>query len=84
VLAFATVGPCPEPRRLDDILQSHLIDPALLRTDRFEAFVRDRAVRLLDLIEEATGRPVAGRDSDEVREVFGGPLSRKESAGRGA
>jgi hypothetical protein len=61
--------------RLDDILGSHLIDPSLLRADAFGAFIRARASCLLDLIEEATGRPVTGRDSDEVVATFGGPLT---------
>jgi hypothetical protein len=41
--------------RLDEYLISHLIDPALLRADRFEAFMEDRQRRLLALIERATG-----------------------------
>jgi hypothetical protein len=60
--------------RLDAILRSHLIDPALLRADQFASFIRARASRLLDLIEGATGRPVAGRDSEEVVKTFGGSL----------
>jgi hypothetical protein len=60
--------------RLCDILGSHLIDPQLLWGDDFAGFIRDRASRLLHLIEEATGKPVAGRDADEVVETFGGPL----------
>jgi hypothetical protein len=60
--------------RLDGILRSHVIEPPLLQADKFDAFIRGRASRLLDLIEGATGRPVAGRDSDEVVKTFGGPL----------
>jgi hypothetical protein len=60
--------------RLDEILSSHIIDPSLLRSDQFETFIRTRATGLLDLVEEATGRPVAGRDSEEVSKVFGGFL----------
>jgi len=60
--------------RLDEILQSHQIDPALLRSDGFEEFIRDRAGRLLDLIERAMGKAISGRDSEEVIREFGGPL----------
>ncbi|MFO0757496.1 MAG: DUF262 domain-containing protein [Byssovorax sp.] len=60
--------------RLDEILRTHLIDPALLRADDFSGFIRDRATRLLDMIERATGRTVSGRDSDEVKAAFGGAL----------
>jgi hypothetical protein len=42
--------------RLDTYLKSHLIDPSLLRADKFEAFMGDRQKRLLALIEQATGK----------------------------
>ena len=43
-----------ERARMDGYLASHLIDPALLRADSFEAFMVDRQKRLLSLIEQAT------------------------------
>jgi hypothetical protein len=46
----------------------------MLRRDDFDAFVRDRACRLLDLIEQATGKVVVGRDSEETSSAFGGAL----------
>ncbi len=61
--------------RLDDILTTHLINPLLLRSDEFMGFIRERAACLLDLIESATGKSVAGRDSQEVMEIFCGPLT---------
>jgi hypothetical protein len=61
--------------RLEVILTSHLINPTLLWGDDFTGFIRERAARLLDLIEVATGKPVAGRDSDEVVKTFGGSLT---------
>ncbi len=63
-----------QPDRLDSILRSHLIDPVLLRNDAFDAFIRDRAIKLLDVIEGATGKQVTGRDSDETVKAFGGSL----------
>ena len=42
--------------KLDSYLQSHLIDPALLRADTFEVFMEDRQRRLLALIEQAMGK----------------------------
>lgn len=42
--------------RLDAYLRSHLIDPAILRSDKFEVFMADRQKRLLVLIEQATGK----------------------------
>ena len=56
--------------RLDDYLESHLVDPALLRADDFERFMADRQTRLLALIERATGRAAyAGGVEEEGVEV---------------
>lgn len=63
-----------QPKRLDEILETHLIDPRQLRTDDFHGFICHRAGRLLDLIEEAMGKRVTGRDSDEVIRAFGVPI----------
>ena len=56
---------------LDDYLTSHLIDPALLRGDHFDAFMEDRQKRLLALIEQAMGKaayagnvPEEGEDNE--------------------
>lgn len=55
-----------EQARLDGYLRSHLIDPALLRCDGFEAFMADRQKQLLGLIEQATGKSAyAGDVGDE-------------------
>ena len=43
---------------LDGYLRSHLIDPARLRADGFEAFIEDRQSQLLGLIEQATGQKI--------------------------
>lgn len=67
--------------RLNEILASHVIEPTLLCSDDFDGFFRARAAALLDLIEEATGKPVTGRDSEEVVEAFGGPLTRDRAQG---
>ena len=45
-----------DPKKLDGYLASHLIDPSLLRADRFEDFRMDRQKKLLALIEQATGK----------------------------
>lgn len=42
--------------KLDAYLRSHLVDPALLRSDKFEAFMEDRQKQLLTLIEHAMGK----------------------------
>ena len=62
--------PAIEGHRLDEYLKSHLIDPLLLRSDNFDAFMVDRQKRLLALIERATGRVAyAGADQDEGEDV---------------
>jgi hypothetical protein len=63
------------PARLDDLVRSHQASPEHLRNDDFNAFLRDRATRLLDLIERAMGKTVSGRESDEVIAAFGAPLT---------
>ena len=65
-----------KPEDLDRTLRSHLIEPGLIRDNDFDAFFQARARRLLDLIENATGKPIAGRDSEVGVMAFGGPLSR--------
>ncbi len=51
------------PAEQDDILRSHLIDPALLRADDFEASFVARKQALLQLIADAMGKTaVAGGD----------------------
>ena len=57
--------------KLDGYLASHLIDPALLRADKFEEFMGDRQKRLLALIEQAMGKnsytgsvPEEGEDAE--------------------
>lgn len=61
--------------RLDEILRTHQLEPGLLRSDAFDEFIWVRATRLLNLIEDAMGKTVSGRDSDEVISAFGAPLS---------
>jgi hypothetical protein len=45
--------------RMDQILRTHLIDPAILRSDDFNAFFRAREEALLTAIEKAMGKPIA-------------------------
>jgi len=54
------------PAWLDDILRTHLIEPAYLRADDFEAFFKARIEALSGLISEAMGKPVVeGHGSNE-------------------
>jgi hypothetical protein len=56
-------------------LMTHLVDPETLWADDYEQFVIERARRMLDAIETATGREIT-RDSHDVIEKFGQELPR--------
>lgn len=47
------------PTDLDAILETHVIDPAILRTDDFERFYEARFEQLLRRIESAMGKSIA-------------------------
>lgn len=57
------------PESLDQILRSHLIDPAALRADDFEAFWKARKAALAALAAEAQGKPVP-IDEDDPAEGY--------------
>ncbi|MEO7086692.1 MAG: DUF262 domain-containing protein [Gemmatimonadaceae bacterium] len=53
-------------QKLGEYLESHLIDPRLLRSDSFDAFLAARQKDLLSLIEQATGKVAyVGTDEEE-------------------
>lgn len=52
-------------------ISSHKIDYHLLSTDNFNGYFVDRAKKMLDRIEKATGKTIAGRDSEETIKEFG-------------
>jgi hypothetical protein len=56
-------------------VESHLIDYDALAADDFDAFFLDRAKRLLDVIEQAMGKEVPDRASDETVAAFGHVLN---------
>jgi hypothetical protein len=56
--------------KLDGYVRSHLINPILLRSDNFEAFMEDRQKQLLALIEKAMGKSVYdGTAAEEGEEL---------------
>ncbi|MBR4382595.1 MAG: DUF262 domain-containing protein [Selenomonadaceae bacterium] len=59
---------------INEFLKLHFADPELGRADNFDAFIVDRAKKILDAVEELTGRKVVGRDSPEIKSKFGAPL----------
>ncbi|GAA0261291.1 hypothetical protein LNAOJCKE_4110 [Methylorubrum aminovorans] len=52
----SSTAPPIEGATLDGHLRSHLIDPAQLRSDNFEAFMESRQKALLEIIEQAMGK----------------------------
>lgn len=56
---------------LDSYLESHWLDVLECRQDRFDEFIIKRASKLLDAIEMAMGKPVPGRECEEVIQNFG-------------
>lgn len=65
-------NPPMEPARLDEHLESHLIDTACLRSDDFAGFVVARREALLGLIEAATGKTVyRGQGQNEDQDFAG-------------
>ena len=60
---------------LDSYLETHMINVTFCRADDFNQFFIERAKKLMDMIEVATGKAIAGRDSENVVKDFGGALS---------
>ena len=54
-------------QQIDAALESHMVNPTLLRSDDFFLYVTDRATRILDCIQKAMGKMVAGRNSADKR-----------------
>jgi hypothetical protein len=57
-----------DSQKLDAYLRSHLINPELLRSDRFAEFMEDRQKGLLVLIEGAMGKAAYSGDVPEEGE----------------
>lgn len=62
------------PDVLNTYLETHFIDVSSCRADAFDAYFLKRAIVLLDSIEQAMGKAVPGRDSEETIQAFGGSL----------
>lgn len=60
---------------LDGYLETHWINVNAARNDDFNTFIVSRAIKLLDAIAVAMGKPISGRDGEEVINNFGAPLT---------
>ena len=56
---------------LNEYLTTHWIDVESCRNDDFNTYFVKRASSLLNAIEKATGKPISGRDSEDVKKEFG-------------
>lgn len=59
---------------LKDRIESHMINFEYLKQDDFDNYFIDRAKKLLNLIENAMGKNVSDRGSDDTIEQFGKSL----------
>ena len=59
---------------LNTYLASHWIDVSSCRDDDFNTYFVKRAAALLDAIEKATGKPISGRNSEDVIKEYGQAL----------
>lgn len=60
--------------QMREAISSHKVDYDLLKSDNFDGFIVDRAIRILDRIEQAMGKAVSGRDSEDTIKAFGSAL----------
>lgn len=56
-------------------ISSHKVNYDLLASDNFDAYFVDRAIKLLNRIEKATGKTISGRDSEETIREYGCSLA---------
>lgn len=64
-----------DSEELNTYLKSHWIDVESCRNDDFNSHIVHRAKMLLNAIENATGKSISGKDSDEVVKLFGVELN---------
>lgn len=65
---------------LDKYLKTHWLDINDCRNDDFDTHIVHRAKQLLNAIEQATAKPISGRDSKEVVDGFGAVLTNDTQA----
>ena len=52
---------------IDNLLRTHVINPELVRSDRFYDFIDDRKESIFKLMENAMGKPII-RDAQNINE----------------
>jgi len=59
-----------DPNLINVFVSSHILKYEYLSSDDFDNFITDRASRILDLIENATGKKITDRGSEDVLKEF--------------
>ena len=59
---------------LDAFIETHAVNPELMRKDDFEDYFIQRAKSLVQMIGDAMGKPVTNLAGEDVMEAFGAPL----------
>ena len=62
--------------QLKSHISSHMINADLLENNKFEEFIIDRAIKILDGIERCTGKKITDRNSEDVVNYFGTSLKK--------
>lgn len=57
--------------KIQEAIESHKVNYIYLSSDDFDAYFIDRAIKLLNRVEKATGKVVTGRDSQETVDAYG-------------
>ena len=63
---------------IKNFIESHLINYDLLESNNFDDFIKQRAIKLLNYIEKATGKRITDRASEDVINYFGESLENEE------
>ncbi len=64
-----------DQQKIKEAIVSHKVNYDYLAADDFDAYFIDRAKLLLNRIEEATGKTISGRDSEETIREYGVSLA---------
>ena len=64
-----------DQQKIKEAIVSHKVNYDYLAADDFDAYFIDRAKSLLNRIEEATGKAISGRDSEETIREYGVSLA---------
>lgn len=59
---------------LNRFIETHAVDPSLMRSDDFDDYFIQRAKALVQMIGSAMGKPISNLSGEDAVEAFGAPL----------